>query len=400
MKVKDKVREGYKQTELGEIPVEWEVKKIKDVAEIISGGTPNKQIKEYWQNGNIFWATPTDITSNKKYIYYTEEKITEKGLRNSSAKILPVGSILLTSRATIGEKCINKKPMATNQGFKSLVCRDDIVFNEYLYYYIDIIKGDLIKLARGSTFLEIPKAAIANMKIVVPPFSEQKKIAEILSTVDEQIEHTEQLIEKTNELKKGLMQKLLTKGIGHIRFKKTAGGEIPESWELRNFGEILKLEYGFNLPEKNRIPGQYPVVGSQGIVGYHNEKFVQGPGIVIGRKGSIDKVNYIEDDFCPIDTTYFVNNINNYDWKWLYYLISSKDLMSLNAATGVPSLNRNDFYTLKGAVPPIEEQKKIAMILTTIENIILGYESRKQQLQQLKKGLMQKLLTGKIRVKV
>jgi len=206
----------FKKTEVGEIPVEWEVKKLGEVTEIISGGTPNTKVEEYWRNGDICWATPTDITSSGKYIRKTEKHITEKGLKNSSANLLPIGSILMTSRATIGERCINTVPMATNQGFKSFICREQVILNEFLYYLIEIIKPIFIRLAGGSTFLEISKKQVEEQKIQVPPIEEQKKIAFILSVIDIKLEDYQTKKQKLQTLKRGLMQKLLT---GKIRVK-------------------------------------------------------------------------------------------------------------------------------------------------------------------------------------
>lgn len=199
----------FKETEIGRIPKEWEVVPLSEVAEIVSGGTPKTSISEYWECGDVMWATPTDITSNGKYIIKTEKMITEAGLKNSSATLLPIGTILMTSRATIGERCINKYPMSTNQGFKSFICKENCD-NEFLYYYIEILKPEIIKNSSGSTFLEISKSKIEVLLIALPRIQEQKSIAEILSGIDEIIycfgnERFEFL-----QLKKYLMEKLLT----------------------------------------------------------------------------------------------------------------------------------------------------------------------------------------------
>lgn len=199
----------FKTTEIGEIPEEWEVNNLGNIVEVISGATPKTNINEYWDNGDIYWATPSDITSNGKYISVTEKKITENGLKNCSAKLLPIGSILMSSRATIGERCINTVPMTTNQGFKSLVCKDGIN-NEFIYYYVDILKEKLMGLASGSTFLEVSKKVVEDIKVVIPSLEEQEKIASILSEVDKKIDDYENKKQKLEELKKGLMQQLLT----------------------------------------------------------------------------------------------------------------------------------------------------------------------------------------------
>lgn len=206
----------FKKTELGEIPEEWEVKSIYEVAEIINGGTPSRSNVKFWSKGEIPWATPTDITStDNKYITNTKDYITEMGLQGSSANLLPAGSILMTSRATIGEACINTVPMATNQGFKSIVCKQGF-HNELMYYLISTIKDKLIQLAGGSTFLEVSKNDVSYIKIPVPLLEEQIKIAEILSTTDNELDIITNERSKLLTLKQGLMQKLLT---GRIRVK-------------------------------------------------------------------------------------------------------------------------------------------------------------------------------------
>ncbi|QUH31391.1 restriction endonuclease subunit S [Vallitalea guaymasensis] len=199
----------FKKTEVGEIPVEWEVKKLREVSEVVSGGTPSTNKQTFWLDGNIPWATPTDITSRSKYIRETNKNITYDGLKNSSANLLPVGSILMTSRATIGEKSINTVPIATNQGFKSFVCKQSLN-NEFLYYLIDTLIPRLINLSSGSTFLEISKKEVENMKIQYPPLKEQIKIGGILLVIDDEIEEYNNKKEKLQYLKKGLMQQLLT----------------------------------------------------------------------------------------------------------------------------------------------------------------------------------------------
>ncbi len=199
----------FKQTEIGEIPEEWKVVRLGEITEIIGGGTPSTRDSHYW-NGNIPFVIPTDITNlRNNYLERTENYITEEGLKNSSAKLLPVGTVLLTSRATIGFCAINKIPVATNQGFASLICGERVL-NSYILYSMRFITNKLESLASGSTFREVSKTTLKSLKLPLPPFLEQRKIAEILSTVDEKIEVERRRKEKLEELKKGLMQVLLT----------------------------------------------------------------------------------------------------------------------------------------------------------------------------------------------
>ncbi|KAF5438214.1 type I restriction enzyme, S subunit [Candidatus Methanophagaceae archaeon] len=187
----------------------WEVKKLGEIADIISGGTPSTIISEFW-NGDIKWCTPTDITRTKqKYLLHTEKNISEKGLKNSSATLLPVGALLLCSRATIGEIRIAKDVVCTNQGFKSLVCKKSFD-NQFVYYLLLQSKQKLIDKAIGSTFLEISKKDTDAIELTFPPFPEQKAIAQILSDMDTEIEALEQKQAKYKAIKQGMMQELLT----------------------------------------------------------------------------------------------------------------------------------------------------------------------------------------------
>ena len=170
--------------------------------------------------------------------------------------------------------------------------------------------------------------------------------------------------------------------------------QVPEGWWLARLGDVLKLEYGVSLPERERLDGHVPVVGSAGLVGFHSQATTGGPGIVIGRKGSIGTVTWISDDFVPIDTTYFAVPINGQaDLLWLYHLLAQEDLSKLNRATGVPGLNRDDVYALKRAIPPLPEQRAIAAVLDSIDEAIERTEAVIAATGCLRNALLHELLT-------
>jgi len=188
---------------------EWEVRRLGELAKIISGGTPKTNEPSYW-NGSIKWCTPTDITGfSGKYLTETERTISTEGLVSCSARLLPVGSLLLCSRATIGEIRIAGCEICTNQGFKSLVCLPN-VSNEFLYYKLLTMKSEMAERAIGSTFLEISKKETAALKFPVPPFPEQTAIAAVLTDMDAELAALEERRAKTRALKQGMMQELLT----------------------------------------------------------------------------------------------------------------------------------------------------------------------------------------------
>lgn len=204
-----------KPSELGEIPSDWDVVKLKEITQVKSGGTPSTNSSDFW-NGNINWCTPTDITKlqGRKYLAKTQRTISQLGLQFSSAEVLPIGSIVMTSRATIGECAITTTLMTTNQGFKNFICHDE-VYNEFLYYLLGTQKQRFINLCSGSTFLEISTTQVQNFSIVIPKSKkEQIAIANILMDIDKELGILNQRLTKLNDIKQGLMQDLLT---GKIR---------------------------------------------------------------------------------------------------------------------------------------------------------------------------------------
>jgi type I restriction enzyme S subunit len=185
----------------------WEFKKLGEIAEIIGGGTPSTFIPDYW-NGSINWFTPTEI-GKSKYTFESLRKITNEGLSNCSGKILPIGTVLLTSRAGIGDVSILMCEGCTNQGFQSLVAKDGYS-NEYIYYLMITLKSILLQNASGSTFLEISPKKIKQIEIFIPSKEEQIQIAKILSDMDSEIVALETKLEKYKNIKLGMMQTLLT----------------------------------------------------------------------------------------------------------------------------------------------------------------------------------------------
>lgn len=190
---------------------DWEVKKLGEVATILGGGTPSTFVSEYW-NGKIEWFTPTEV-GYSKYLYSSKRKISKLGFKNASANLLPKNSILLTTRAGIGDLGILKIEACTNQGFQSIVCNENIDF-EFIYYLMSTKKDDLLRNASGSTFLEISPSKVKSLEIQIPSLTEQTRIATILSDMDAELEALATQLEKAKKIKQGMMQELLT---GRIR---------------------------------------------------------------------------------------------------------------------------------------------------------------------------------------
>ena len=170
--------------------------------------------------------------------------------------------------------------------------------------------------------------------------------------------------------------------------------QVPKDWQVARLGDVLTLQYGISLRERDRQEGNVPVVGSAGIIGFHNQAAVMGPGIVVGRKGSIGSVTWVADDFVPIDTTYFVVPIEGrVDLRWAYYVLTRENLSKLNRATGIPGLNRDDVFALQKWVPPLPEQRAIVAVLDSIDDSIERTEEVIAATERLRDALLHELLT-------
>lgn len=218
---------------------------------------------------------------------------------------------------------------------------------------------------------------LADYEFLLPPKSEQKRLAELLWAADEMIEKEKKTHEKLKVIEYNLITKLNNPCNNATRCQ---------------LGEFVTLNYGKALKESDRIDGQFPVLSSSGITGTHIDYMVKGPGIVVGRKGSAGNVIWVEKDFWTIDTAYWVSlKKNDIDLKWVYLLLQSLNLVDLAITTAIPGLNRDDAYEQIVYIPPIDEQKKIvneySMIRTTIDrsSMIIG------QSQQIKQELINKV---------
>lgn len=226
---------------------EWEKKQLEHLANIRSGGTPSTSQSEFWE-GDVLWCTPTDITAlnGYKYLSNTARTITTLGLKASSAEIIPPRSIVMTSRATIGECAINLVPLSTNQGFKNFV-PFECVDAEFLYYLLTTQKQGFVSLCGGSTFLEISKTQLASYPVSIPPTKEeQTAIATVLSDIDAEIAMLEARLDKARSTKQGMMQELLT---GRIRLVPPKAEVIPFPVQSENSKPAKEKPHNWQINE-------------------------------------------------------------------------------------------------------------------------------------------------------
>ena len=211
----------------------WKTVKLGDICEIVTGSTPSTLKQEYW-DGSFYWVTPAEISDGDYYIERTQRKLTEAGISSAGLRIMPVGTVLLSSRAPIGKVAITAVEMACNQGFKNLICEEKI-HNRFLYYFLKNNKHYLNSLGRGATFKEISKSIVCEIEIPLPPLEEQKRIANILDKASNLIDLRKQQLEKMDLLVKS-------------KFIDMFGDPVknPKGWKVKSLKDIAlgKLSYG------------------------------------------------------------------------------------------------------------------------------------------------------------
>ncbi|PSB53932.1 restriction endonuclease subunit S [filamentous cyanobacterium Phorm 6] len=374
---------------------------------IKSGGTPNTSRSDFY-GGEIPFVSIEDMSATRKYLQHTVKTLTKEGLKNSNTWLVPENSLLYSIYATLGLVRISKVTLATNQAILAMIVNPKVIDQEYLYYWLEYVRDSVINLSSQTTQSNLNATTVKTFIVQHPENKkEQEKIAEVLSTIDRTIAQTEAIIAKQQRIKTGLMQDLLTKGIdenGNIRsedtheFKDSAIGRIPVEWDVETIGKIASLQRGHDIREVEFITGNYPVIASSGVIGFHNIRTSDSPNVVVGRKGSIGNVYYLDVDFWAHDTSLYVTNFFGNNQKYIYYLFLYLELERFGTKSGSPSLNRSDIHPLKIALPKPLEQERISKILTQFDTSISNLKSSLKKLQYQKTGLMQDLLTGKVRV--
>ena len=391
------------------IPKHWEIKLISDIGEIVSGGTPSTKELSYW-NGNISWITPADLSGyTEKRISKGKKSITENGLKNSSARLMPAKSVLFSSRAPIGYVAIASNELCTNQGFKSIIPNESIDA-EFLYYYLKTAKNIAENAASGTTFKEISSKNFSKLEIPLPPPSEQQqivsKIEELFSELDkgkQQLETIKQQLKTYRQaVLKWAFEGRLTVKTGRDLSRSTENkNSLPEGWKWVKFIDFCKLQRGYDLPLKEITEGIYPLVTSSGIKGYHNEFRANGPCLITGRSGGVGNIHYMDTKkYWPHNTVLFVKDFcGNYP-KYMYYFFLQFNFKSFGASTTIPTLDRKQLYNELVSLPPIEEQKDIVTQIETrlsvCDKMEESVETALQQAESLRQSILKQAFEGKL----
>lgn len=402
-------------------PKDWEITDIGSCVQIFQGGTPRTTNEAYW-NGNIVWITPGEITQlDNLFVKDSERKITDLGLQNSSATLLPSGTILLCTRATIGALAIAAKPLTTNQGFKNLVCNKNI-YNIFFSYLLRACMDEMLSKAIGTTFLEISKSTLSKIVVHIPDYKEQQAIADALTVFDTHINNLSKLIEKKKMIRDGAVEDLVS---GKRRLAGFSG-----KWEEVNLRDIcvenglVRGPFGGSLKKECFVSKGYKVYeqknaiyGDVNIGNYYigDQKFeelkrfeLKKDDFIVSCSGTIGKIHRMPCNFekgiinqallkITLDSAKCNLDFFNIYFKWQKFqmkIIDDTQGGAIKNLVGMDKFKRTMLY-----IPTsLSEQQAISDILTAMDKEISDLEEEKEKYIALKAGAMDDLLTGKIRL--
>ena len=413
-----------------DVPDGWQVVRLDDIADVIGGSTPSRATSEYW-GGAISWAVPSEITRlSGRYLTSTTETITDAGLRSAGLRLLPSYSILLTSRATIGELAINTIPVATNQGFQNVVVKQgtDLL---WLYYCLAAMRQALRSRASGSTFREVSRDSIRSLPILLPPLAEQCAIATVLDSIDATIESTDAVLISLQQFRHCVQHELLSRGIpgwhSHWR-ERSRLGAIPIDWQVAPLYSIAEI--GFSSVDKKSTPGETPVRLCNYTDVFYNRRIQSNMdfmtatatsterskwrlerGDVVFTKDSetqdeIGVPTYIAEDIPDLLCGYHLAKArpraSRIDGAFLMEVLASdksrQQFARIANGTTRFGLTLDSVRAFPIPLPSLVEQRKIVAVLFSIDDLIDQTRVEKMAAQILKASASDGLLTGRIRL--
>jgi type I restriction enzyme S subunit len=407
-----------------EIPEDWEVVRIGDerLCEIIMGQSPPSSTYNEKNEGLPF------LQGN---IEFGRIHPSPTVYCSAPIKIAQKEDILISVRAPVGEVNVSPSKLCIGRGLAAIRCKSDKMEKWFLFYLLKHKNRKFESISSGSTFKAIRKDDLEKFELILPPLPEQKAIAQVLSTVDDAIQKVDEIISKTEHLKKGLMQKLLTKGIGHKEFKDTEIGRIPKEWEVVKFDErLVDFKNGINFTKEQK--GDKGILTIDVLNMYGNSIFPDFENLYRVDMNLSEDSDYLlkKGDILFVRSSLkregaaWATLFNGYNEKvtfcgfiirarlrksdvlpeFLTYFLRSdfarKRLIASSGQVAITNISQDALKMLRIPLPSVVEQQKIASILSTVDRKLELQRKRKEKLERIKRGFMNDLLTGRKRVKV
>ena len=404
-KIDDSVKKKVPELRFKGFTDDWEERKLGELSNIVGGGTPSTSNSEYW-DGDIDWYAPAEI-GEQRYVSKSKKTITELGLKKSSARILPVGTVLFTSRAGIGNTAILGKEATTNQGFQSIVPNPNKLDSYFIYSRTNELKRYGEVTGAGSTFVEVSGKQMSKMSIMVPELSEQKKIGSFFEQLDNTIALHQRKLDLLKEQKKGYLQKMFPKNGAKVPELRFAG--FADDWEERKLNEVSDIYDGTHQTPKYQDDGVM-FLSVENIKTLTSNKFIsreafedefkirpQRGDVLMTRIGDIGTANVVETDE---DLAYYVSlalfkseELNPYFLQASIYAPFVQDqIWKRTLHIAFPKkINKNEIGQVPINVPTLAEQTKIGSFFKQLDNTITLHQRKLDLLKEQKKGFLQKM---------
>jgi type I restriction enzyme S subunit len=417
------------------IPNGWQEYSLGEVVKIIGGGTPDRNQSAYWRDCCIPWITPTDLTANaSKYISEGAEHISEIGLRDSNATLVPAGSIVFSTRGTVGNLAIAARPLTSNQSCEILIPKLEGFSSEFLYYLLNFGISAFHRLAGGTTFGAITRRDIARVRFAFPPPNEQAAIARILDVVDTAIARTREAVERARELHSAVLQQFFFQALGETAYADRPVKALPVGWALVPTEALLDADpkNGVSPNASSQPPGiptfsiatirhgkvtlenkehlKYARLSDKIADAYRVRKgdvlIVRGnanPDLV-GKAGMIDR--FPEGCIYPDITKRVVFRKTGEHTvtpeyavlAWNHSIVHNQILRRAKTSNGTLKINNRDVKQIVLPVPTLKEQHDIITLINALDRKLDGLGEVIKAYEKLKRSLMHDLLIGKVRV--
>ena len=387
------------------IPKGWKFYRFIDIAEIIGGGTPSKNNPDYW-NGNIDWLTVTDFNTGRKYVRNAEQKITPLGLEKSSTKILKKGQIIISARGTVGAIAVLTKDMAFNQSNYGINARNNITFNDFVYYLLKYKIGVLKQASYGAVFDTITKSTFENLDILLPPLPEQKAIAEVLSSIDDKID----LLHRQNKTLEEMAMTLFRQW-----FMEPTKDGLPEGWKMGYLADEFDITMGQSPPGETLNEEKIGMVFFQGGSDFRFRfpvprvyttaptRIAKPLDTLVSVRAPVGDINMAFEECCigrGVAAFRYKQKPEFYSYTY-YKMRSLTDQIKLFEDNGTVfgSIGKENFKKLDCFIPPIEMILKFEKNSKPFDDKIISNTKQIRTLEKLRDTLLPKLMSGEVRVR-
>ncbi|MFA6440778.1 MAG: restriction endonuclease subunit S [Sterolibacterium sp.] len=366
-------------------------------ANVTSGGTPSRADPSLWEDGVMPWFKTGELKD--WYVYDAEEKIAAKAISQSSAKVFPPNTVLMAMYGdgkTITSLGILRNEAATNQACCAMIADPTKSNFLYLFYALKYHRHELLQLVVAGAQRNLSGGIIRKFKILWYPLPVQNRIADLLSAYDDLIENNRRRMELLEESARLLYREWFVRlrfpGYEHTRISDS----VPDGWERVPLEGALVLQRGFDLPTQDRQQGTVPIYGSTGILGYHDKAKASAPGVVTGRSGTLGEVQYVAEDYWPLNTALWVKEFRRVTPLFALFLLREMDLRQYNGGASVPTLDRKSVHRVEVLIPSTLLLRSFDELAADFFAQIKNLNTQNQKLRAARDLLLPRLMSGDI----